>query len=622
MIHSDKTISRWQWLAFLTIYLLSAYGLIHNLDTVSLWADEGWTIAASGVDTPDKVITDWVAVDVHPPLFFLELWSWRQFSGDTIFAMRYFSVMLVLLGVAVAYRLGKDMFDSVFVGMVTALFFGLHDLVNVLTQEVRHYPQQQLMTALTLWLYWRFWQKPTRTRGIVFAIAGAALIWSHYWGGFVLLAMGVHSLLTRWRKFLPFIYAYVGLGLLYMPWLPAIYNQITIERPAGLPHALDNSWIVYKTLAYQLVGVPEIFWLGLALASLLVVGLQSSAPRSNWQIWKPHSGVVLLWLVIILTVGLSIGFNEFYPTLSFRSLAVTIPALAALIGYAMANFEGRGRAFFVLFLILQSLFTTSAQSLPRAPWVDYADYLVKHSTTSDLILMELDTDEYAVQYYIDQQTDNIRYTHSQSDRAKNPESYDFAGVLADYGGVWVAKFGWYEFDIRSELVNMGFSPASPPITWDNYSDGRPIEILRYERPPTTAPLLTLGERFALYHFASEIHPEWVTVNMLWSPLVEIDDFYTVSVFLLHESGQILTPESQHDNYPLEGRDPTLDWQADTYHFDSYVLSTTNLPAGSYQIGLKIYRAVDGDYSNLEILSPSTCADADCTYAVLKNIILE
>lgn len=621
MHSSTKTILRWPWLVFVPIFLLSAYVLMTDLDKVSLWADEGWTIAASGVDTPDKVITDWVAVDVHPPLFFVELWVWRQFSGDTIFAMRYFSVMLVLIGVAVMYRLGTALFDSVLAGSVAALFFGLHDLVNVLTHEVRHYPQQQLMTALTLWFYWRFWQHPTRSRGIVLAIGGAALIWSHYWGAFVLLGIGIHSLLTRWRTFMPFVYAYLGIGLLYLPWLPSIYHQITLERPAGLPHALDNSWVVYKTIAYQIVGVPEIFWLGLALAAL-AVGWHNSPRRDQWHGLQPHTATILLWLIIILTIGISIAFNDYYPTLSFRSLAVTIPALGVLVGYGYINFDKRGQTLLILFLIAQSLFTTSASSLARPPWPEYADFLVQHSTSADLILMELDTDEYAVQYYLDQQTDQLNYTHSQSDREKDPENYDFAKILAEYDSVWVAKFGWYEYDIRPILDGMGYKQVTLPIDWGSYVDGRPIEMLRYERLPEDDPVVIFSDRFALSRADHEIYADHVTVNLLWSPMVDLDDFYTVSVFLLHESGRILTPESQHDSYPLEGRDPTLEWQAGSYHFDSHALSTKNLPAGNYQIGLKIYRAVNGDYSNLEILEPSSCADDNCTYTLLENITLD
>lgn len=291
------------------VLLLGAGVWIHGLTDTSLWADEGWTIAASSEDSPVEVISAWVADDVHPPLFFIGLWGWRQFMGDTIFEMRYYSVLLTLIGTAIMFRLGRAMFSPT-AGILAALFYSLHDLVIVLTQEVRHYPQQLMLTALAMWLYWRFWQRPTRGKSIAFALAGAALIYSHYWGGFVLLTLGLHALFTRRQNFRPYLLAHLAIGVLYAAWLPVIYHQITLERPNGLPHALDNSWMVYKTLAYQLVGIPEAFWLVLA-----AVGILGTFTATDPKRWRPTVASILPAAVVILTVGLSLLLNTDYPSL-------------------------------------------------------------------------------------------------------------------------------------------------------------------------------------------------------------------------------------------------------------------------------------------------------------------
>ncbi len=66
---------------------------------VSLWADEGWTIAATAETNPVHVVTEWVVPDVHPPLYFLALSGWRAFT--------YFSVLVSLLGIAVCAIIGN-----------------------------------------------------------------------------------------------------------------------------------------------------------------------------------------------------------------------------------------------------------------------------------------------------------------------------------------------------------------------------------------------------------------------------------------------------------------------------------------------------------------------------------
>jgi hypothetical protein len=613
---------RWQWIALLAILLLTATIQIHELDRVSLWADEGWTIATTGVSSPDKVITEWVAVDVHPPLFFLELWAWRQFTGDTVFEMRYFSVLVTLTATAIIYRAVTALFHSQVAGMTAALFLGVHDLVNVLTQEVRHYSQQQLMAALALWMYARFWDKPNRNRGIAFALAGAGLIWSHYWGGFLLLGMVIHAMITRRNQLQALLLGFVGIGLLLIPWLPAIYSQITEERPDGLPHALNNSWVVYKTIAFQVVGIPEIFWL--SLAGLAIVG-PVLVPPFNWRnLQRIHPSSLLLGLIVILTVGLSILFNAFYPTLSFRSLAVVIPALAGLVGYSLTFFGPRERLFLIVFIVIQSLATTSANPVPRAPWPEVANYLSRHTTSDELILFELDTDEHAVAYYLEQIGADIDWVSTETERDRNPNTFEtyLANLLAEQDQVWVAKIDWPFYDIRNDLLKLGFVQTAPNIEWPLYI-GRPIELWRFERVDGAQEqiLAQFGERFVLHRASITRHPEWVTVNLLWSPIAELDDQYTVSVFLLHESGAILTPESQHDSWPLDGQSPTQDWQPGKFYFDSHAVDTTNLPPGDYQIGLKIYHPVDGDYSNLEILTPSSCADEACTYTIIDTVTL-
>jgi hypothetical protein len=609
-----------RWFAMLSVLLVTATRLIYQLDKIPLWADEGWTIATTAEKSPVNIITDWVAVDVHPPLFFLDLWMWRQFTGDTIFEMRYFGVLLVLIGTAVMFQVGKTMFRSELAGVLGAFLFGVHDLVRVLTQEVRHYPQQQLMVALGLWFYWRFWEKPSRNRAIAFAFAGAGMVWVHYWGGFILMSMGLHTLITRRKNLTPYLLGFVGVGLLFAPWLPVIYHQMTIERPNGLPHALANNWEVYKTIVFQLVGVPEILWLGLALFGII-------GATTTWKRPKIHSASGLVFLCVMLTLGLSILFNKFYATLSFRSLAVIIPPLSALIGYSITLFQSRERTVIISFVVLQSLLVMSAGPLPRAPWEEVADVLAKHSTQDEIILVELDTDEFAVEYYVDQLTPKVNYEHSESYHKAHPNQYpDYLDkILAEHDGVWIAKFGYNpDYDTRNDLTVRGYIQTASEVTWGRYADGRPVNLYRFDKiDRDQTPLISFGERFDLAKLSITQHPEWVTVNLVWSPEVAIDDFYTMSVFLFAEGRGIPTPGAQHDSYPFEGRSPTLGWEAGKYYFDSHVLSLEGLPQGTYQIGIKIYRAVNGDYSNLEILPPSrNCADEGCTYTLIQTITIE
>ncbi|PJF39303.1 MAG: hypothetical protein CUN55_14745, partial [Phototrophicales bacterium] len=564
-------------LFFITaLVLFAAYWLFHDLTRTSLWADEGWTIAATNSPNPITVIRDWVYEDVHPPLFFVGLSLWRVFTGDTIFAMRVYSVFITLIGVAFMYRLARLMFGER-AGWVAALLFSLHDLVLVLTQEVRHYPQQQTLTILALYTYWRFWRKPTRRRGVLFIIAGSALLYSHYWGGFVLLALGLHAFITRYQHLRPYLLANLGILLTYSVWLPAIYHQITLERPGGLPHALENSWVVYKTLAYQLMGVPELFWMLLAF-----VGIAGTFTCIQPRKWLPTPSTLACALVVILTVGLSLLINTRYPTLSFRSLAVIIPPSILLIAHTLQQFRRQEFTVLVVFIIIQSITTTSAQPLARPPWPNIANFISLHSA-HDGVLLEMNTDDLPMLYYLEHTDAPIDILSSETLRLHQPDQYatDLADFLQKHDGVWLIKFGYFEYDIRPEILAQGFVQSAPTIDYGRYADGRPIELYRYDRIPEDI-IVQFGTALALTRQEVTLHDDVLTINLLWSPIATPQRNYTISTFLLTEQGLLALPNK--DNYPFEGRSPTINWQAEQYYFDSHTFNIANLPSGHYRVG--------------------------------------
>lgn len=600
----------------LAVLVLGAGVLIHDLTHTSLWADEGWTITATSEDSPVEVIRAWVADDVHPPLFFMGLWGWRQFTGDTIFEMRYYSVLLTLIGTAIMFRLGQAMFSTP-AGILAALIYPLHDLVIVLTQEVRHYPQQLMLTALAMWLYWRFWERPTRESGIAFVLAGAALIYSHYWGGFVLLTLALHALITRRHNFRPYLLANLAIAALYAAWLPVIYHQITLERPNGLPHALDNSWVVYKTLSYQLVGIPEAFWFVLA-----AVGIFGTFASTDPKRWRPSPASILPAAVVIVTVGLSLLLNTDYPSLSWRSLAVIIPSLCLLAAHALAQFRWREQFIVVGFVVIYALTTTSAGPVIRPPWPALSDFLTNHSTQADLILFELDTDEFALGYYLDHSGADVRHVSTETKREADPTHFGayLDKLLADETGVWVAKLDWPFYDIRSDLTMRGFVPTAAPIIWPA-TVGRPIEAWRFDRLPQGEARATFDSMLQLFRPVVDVHADQIMVNMLWSPLEKPTLNYTVSVFLLNASGQLAClKDCNHDSYPFEYRSPTPNWEAGGLYFDSHTLNTTNLPLGRYQVGVKVYYFTDTNFTQLQIAPTSDCsANPACEYIIIDTL---
>ncbi len=602
-------------IAIVAILLVGYAVLISGLLDTSLWADEGWTIAASAEANPLDTLTEWVAVDVHPPLFFINLNLWRRFTGDSLFELRYFSVVLSMLGIAMMYRVGWMLF-GVRAGLLAALFYGLHDLVTVLTHEVRHYPQQMTFSILAVWMYARLWQKPTGGRGMAFAVAGAALLYTHYWGGLLLAGLGIHALMMTWRhnrRWWGMLFPFIGIGLLFLPWLPALYNQITLERPGGLPHALENSRQVYSVLIYQLVGIPELFWVILA-----AVGAMGAFSTRRYS--PSHQSVIpLLWAV--LPPALSITINTVYPTLSFRSLAVVVPGVILLAAHGLAQFRAREQVVMVLFAVLYALSTTSAGPIDRPDWPVITDYAAAHSTADDVILLENDTDEFSTAYYLDQHPVPVDYAHSEAVRIHEPESYTafLDETLANHQGVWVLKLGWPPLsDIRPELAARGFIESAPERDYGIYND-RPILLWRLDRIPQGEPITRFGDLLTLHRGDFRASADAVTVNMLWSAQAVPERDYTVSVFLRGTADSGGTFRNV-DSRPLEGESSTLTWTPEGFYFDSKIIPTTDLPAGDYQVGVQVYSFTDESFTEIENLPAQPCDDdPECRFVILGMV---
>jgi hypothetical protein len=267
----------WRWHGMLVVLLVGFAVFVHGVGNLILWADEAWTVYASNPDIPLAETYQRVVHDIHPPMFFLELHLWREFTGSTVFEMRYFSILLFMLTLAALYRLGSELFSPA-AGILAGGFVALSDLERIFAQEVRHYSQQQLVTVLVMFFYWRFWQRPSRRRGVLLAVSGAALLWSYYWGGFVLLGLGCHVLLTRPKAWRSFALVFGAMGILFLAWIPSLYNQY-VGLDNGLQYALKNNWGSAVTLARQLMGTPSGMWLLLVVAGVP----RALHPRKPWR---------------------------------------------------------------------------------------------------------------------------------------------------------------------------------------------------------------------------------------------------------------------------------------------------------------------------------------------------
>jgi hypothetical protein len=217
-----KSTSRWLLLAFLLV-LLGAFALrMWHLNTQPIWHDEGWSIRAmrGPFTTPD---------DNTPLLYYLSgHLLWRAGAGESPLAFRYVSVLVGVVTVALALRLGWRWYGPL-AGLSAGMLVGSSPLLWAYSQEVRAYVAVPLFALLLLAaadsiLRHRTGQPiPRRLWLSVFAAQLAALYTHNLAVPLIVwlnVALGLAWLYRRdWRRML----AWAGIELVliaaYIPWL-------------------------------------------------------------------------------------------------------------------------------------------------------------------------------------------------------------------------------------------------------------------------------------------------------------------------------------------------------------------------------------------------------------------
>lgn len=299
------------------------FGLaVSGLTEYDLWHDEAWSIWAVQGSLAESLTK--VMHDVHPPLYFLLLKGWVQLVGQSAYGVRYLSVGVGLLGAATTYRLGQRLFDR-HVGCLALLWLGSHSFFVYYCREARMYTLLLALSALSMTLYWRWQAAPHWPVALGYGLTIAALPYTHYYGGLVILTQALHISLMRPRRLIRWL-SVVGLGsLLYAPWLPVLWQQIQAHPDGPLTHPIPTNWGSIRWLMIILTG-------GAGLWATLPWLMGHSLPK----LYRYRQPISLLTGWLLLTPTVVLAFNDWRP--SFYEVRYTIailPAASLLMGYAL-----------------------------------------------------------------------------------------------------------------------------------------------------------------------------------------------------------------------------------------------------------------------------------------------
>jgi mannosyltransferase len=234
-----------------------------GLSAANLWLDEAnsWQVASGSWS---HLIGELRGSPVGP-LYFILLKVWISALGDSVFALRAFSVLASIALIPVTYAVGAKLLSRP-AALLGAAFVALSPLELYFAQEARMYMLTSLVAMLTLWAYasWRFAaisafladssspaSAPSRGAPLLlYTLAAIVLLFTHPVAGALLAAINLDALVIWWR---------------------------TRPRDAAEPHSRARRLAIISWIAAQLlVGSTVILY-------LVFLHLGSAASSQAWR---------------------------------------------------------------------------------------------------------------------------------------------------------------------------------------------------------------------------------------------------------------------------------------------------------------------------------------------------
>lgn len=334
--------------------LFGAFALrLWNLGAQSLWHDEGWSVFAAFAPFAPMGIR---SADVNAPaVFYASIGLWANLTNDSVWSMRYWSLIVGVVGVAAAMWAGRRLGFGRDVALLAGVFTAFSPILWVFSQEIRAYIPIPLAATILLVLAgeWLFAPdgKPSRRVWLWLPVVEILMLYMQNLAVPVVAWLNVTiigALVIRreWRRIPGWLAVQIVLLVAYLPWL---ITQRQTGTPLNTPPALAPSliadiWASYFTGIKPLMNADGL--LSGLIAAFGGVGLIATAAALLWR-RSGGLGLVISQVVLLPVFQLAIiraANIDFHPRYFIPSAPATLILIAVGV-VALAEQIGRLRLF-------------------------------------------------------------------------------------------------------------------------------------------------------------------------------------------------------------------------------------------------------------------------------------
>ncbi len=318
MLQEKKLNTRWL-IVCLCIMAAGIVYLMTGLARESLWYDESFSAMIIRHTFGD--IWNIAATDSHPPLYFFSLRLFSLIFGNSVFSLRFFS----LLGTAAMASLGLGPVRKIF-GRQTALIYILLaffvPISLAMSQEVRMYTWAAFfVTGSALYAFLSVSEKSRKNR-LLFTLFSISAAYTHYYALLAVIIINglmLFYLILRDRKKLKPYFICAGIMIIsYLPWVLALLEQVKKVANSYWIEPL-NFRTITDVLLYPFGDKFRVFWVPKSWSAfsdipafiiafgIIIFGLQKALIRKR----NEDRMALLAFLVYALTIIGGIAASEF-----------------------------------------------------------------------------------------------------------------------------------------------------------------------------------------------------------------------------------------------------------------------------------------------------------------------
>jgi 4-amino-4-deoxy-L-arabinose transferase-like glycosyltransferase len=329
----------------------------------SLWLDEIFTRDILGSGSLPSLWDHIKATESTPPLYYVIGWL---LGGRSAGAMRAIPAVALIASVPVSYLAFRRLVSER-AAVATAWIVAVSPILVSYSTDARSYGLFVLTSLLSLWALTEVLDRDTPGRYALWALTSLACVWTHYFGGFLLLGEVLVLLATR-----PAVRgataAWSGLILVgLVPLVPLVTVQTGDERAGSIAGASLASRV--STTARQLAMGPNVprGWLeavGVAVFGVSVLAGIVLALRTRRQ----------TQLVLLVLTAVTVGTPFLLAVVSIedrfdpRNVILVTPMLAALAAPAMLRVRAIPLIAYLAVAVVVSVWVATDWRYEQTDW--------------------------------------------------------------------------------------------------------------------------------------------------------------------------------------------------------------------------------------------------------------